>query len=61
MTSKNKPGGGRRPYEWTSEKIQRLKELYPHTHNEAVAAELNTDVRAIRNAAVRFRVKKAAR
>jgi hypothetical protein len=61
MTQKNKSGGGKRPYEWTPEKIQRLKELYPHNHNDAVAAKLHTTVRAIRNAAMRFRVKKAAR
>lgn len=55
---KNKPGAGRPVENWAPEKIKLLKKLYPTTDNETVAAKLKVSVSALRNAAVRFGVKK---
>lgn len=59
--NKNKPGAGRPNTEWPKEKIALLKKLYPNKHNDDVAKEMNVTVSALRNAVVRFKVKKSNR
>lgn len=55
---KNKPGGGRPVNSWPPEKVKLLTKLYPITDNETLAKKLKVSVSALRNAAVRFDVKK---
>lgn len=47
--------------EWSKEKVVTLKKLYPLKDNASVAAEMGITESALRNAAVRFRVKKSSR
>ncbi len=59
MPKINKPG---RPVAfWTKENIALLKKLYPKKSNAEVAAAFNLNERAIRNAAMRFKIKKSNR
>lgn len=52
---------GRPAFLWTKEKIALLKKLYPNKSNEDVATTLAIDIRAVRNAAMRFKIKKSNR
>ena len=61
IKKENKPGAGRPNTEWPKEKIALLKKIYPTKSNDVVAAELNITVSALRNAAIRFKVKKSNR
>ena len=65
MNKKNKPAAGR-PSEWSKKKLTRLKNLYPATPNDTIAEILSkefepTTVSAIRNAAIRYKLKKTNR
>ncbi len=57
----NKPGAGRPTSFWTKERIKILKASYPSQSNEEVSALLGITVSAVRNGAVRFKVKKKDR
>lgn len=61
MKKKNKSGAGRPTFFWTKERIKILKAIYPTQTNEEVAALLGITVSAVRNGAVRFKVKKKDR
>lgn len=55
---KNKPGAGRPVESWSPDKVNALKKLYPHYDNDIVAKQLGITISALRNAAVRFNIKK---
>jgi hypothetical protein len=52
---------GRPVIAWSKEKIAFLKKLYPGKNNKDVAAEMGITISALRNAAVKFKVKKSNR
>lgn len=58
---KNKPGAGRPGTDWTKERIKELKKLYPTNDNIVVAKKMGITVSAVRNAAIKYKVKKATR
>jgi hypothetical protein len=60
MNKKNKSGAGRPP-DWTRERIALLRKHYPNKPNEEVATLLKTSVTSVRNAAMKYKVKKANR
>ncbi|MFK7738938.1 MAG: SANT/Myb-like DNA-binding domain-containing protein [Planctomycetota bacterium] len=45
---------------WTSEEVQRLRELYPHRDNLAVARELGRTVTSVANKAYQLKIRKSA-
>lgn len=61
VKKKNKPGQGRKVVDWPKEKVAQLKKLYPTGDNKEVAAKLGITVSALRNASIRFKVKKSTR
>ena len=61
MTRKNKKGAGRPSIQWTKERISQLKKLYPSLSNEIVADKMGLTISAIRNAAIKYKIKKADR
>lgn len=53
----HKPGAGR-PVEWPKKDIAYLKKHYPTDGNEDIAQHIGTTVSAVRNMAVRLKLKK---
>jgi len=47
--------------DWPDEKVKQLRKLYPNNPTEVVAAALGVTERAVRSAAIRFKVKKSGR
>ncbi len=55
---KKKNKVGRPVVNWPEEKIVLLKKLYPANPNDLVAEKLDITISALRNAVIRFKVKK---
>lgn len=61
MSKIKKETRGRKVVDWPKEKIALLKKHYPTKSNEEAAALIGVTISALRNAAIRFKVKKSNR